>query len=99
MVKAKLHPVLLELHGKMGDMVFRRTRNGGVSLIRRADMSGVKWSPAQAANRKRFRAAVAYARTALADPQLRAQYEEAAAKAGKRAFEMAVSDFLQKQKR
>ena len=98
MAKVKLNPILLELHGKMGDMVFRRTRNGGISLIRRADMSGVKWSLAQAANRKRFSQAVIYARTAMDDPQLRVEYEEAAAKTGKRAFEMAVSDFIQKQK-
>ncbi len=98
MAKAKLNPVLLELHGKLGEVVFRRTRNGGISLIRRADMSGVKWSPAQAANRKRFSQAVAYARSALADPQLRAGYEEAAAKSGKRAFEEAISDYLKKQK-
>ena len=62
-------------------------------------MAGVQWSPAQAANRKRFSQAVAYARTAMADPQLRAEYEEAAAKSGKRAFEMAVSDFIQKLKK
>ena len=61
-------------------------------------MAGVKWSSAQRANRNRFKQAVAFARAALADPQQRAHYEEAAAKARKRAFEMAVSDFIQKLK-
>jgi hypothetical protein len=98
MTKATLHPVLLEFHGKMGDNVFRRTRKGGVSLIRKANMSKVKWSPAQAANRQRFRLAAIHTGIAMADPQLRAEYEAAAAKSGKRAFEVAVSDFLQKQK-
>ena len=98
MPKAKLNPILVELHGKMGDMVFRRTRNGGVSLIRKADMSNVKWSPAQVANRQRFREAVAYAKQLLADPQVRAIYEETGAKQGKRALEVAVSEYLQKQK-
>ena len=96
MTKVTLNPVLMELHGKMGNLVFRRTRNGEVSLIRKADMSRVKWSPAQAANRQRFREAVAHARLAMADPQLKAQYEEAAAKTGKRVIEVAISDYLRK---
>jgi hypothetical protein len=98
MAKAKLNPILLELHGKVGNMVFRRTRNGGVSLIRKADMSNVKWSPAQVANRQRFREAVAYAKQRLADPQARVTYEEIAAKQGKRALEVAVSEYLQQHK-
>ena len=96
MTKAKLNPVLMELHGKMGDLVFRRMRNGGTSVIRRADMSKVKWSPAQVANRQRFREAVAQARLALADPTQKAKYEKAAAKTGKRLIEVAISDHLQK---
>lgn len=98
MAKVKLNPILLELHGKVGDMVFRRTRSGGVSLIRKADMSNVKWSPAQVANRQRFREAAAYAKQLLADPQVRATYEEIAVKQGKRAVEVAVSEYLQKHK-
>ena len=54
-------------------------------------MLKVKWSPA---HRKHFRKAIAYVRQAMADPQLRAVYEKATAKKGKRAFEMAVSDFF-----
>lgn len=99
MVKVKLNRILVEAHGKVDDLVFRRTRNGGMSLIRRADMSKVKWSPAQAENRRRFGQAVAQARVALTDPKLKAKYEKAAVKAGKRAIEMAISDFLQKQKK
>ena len=98
MAKVKLNPILVELHGKVGDMVFRRTRNGGVSLIRKADMSNVKWSPAQVANRQRFREAAAYAKQLLADPQVRVTYEEIAAKQGTRASEVAISEYLQKQK-
>ena len=59
MVKVKLNRILVEAHGKVDDLVFRRTRNGGMSLIRRADMSKVKWSPAQAENRRRFGQAIA----------------------------------------
>ena len=93
MAKVKLDPMFEEVHGRFGDMVFRR-----LSLIRRADMSKVKWSPAQQANRQRFRAAVAYARQALANSQLRATSEGVAAQTGKRPIESAISDYLQKKK-
>jgi hypothetical protein len=98
MAKVKLNPILLELHGSVGDMVFRRTRNGGASLIRKADMSKVKWSPAQLANRQRFREAVPYDKQLLADSQARARYEEIGAKQSKRALEVAISEYLQKLK-
>ena len=99
MAKVKLNPMIEEVQGKFGDMVFRRTRNGGLSLIRKADMSKVKWSPAQKANRQRFREATAYAKQALTNPELRAMYEEFAAQTGKRPNEVAISDYLKKQKK
>jgi hypothetical protein len=99
MAKARLNPILLELHGKVGDMVFRRTPRGGVSLIRKADMSNVKWSPAQQANRQRFREAAALARRALSDPAQRKKYEKMAAGTGRRVIDVAISDHLQKLKK
>lgn len=99
MAKARLNPILTELHGKMGDMVFRRTPSGGVSLILKADMSNVKWSPAQQANRKRFREAVRLARQALNDPAQRKKYERIAVRAGRRVIDVAISDHLQKLKK
>lgn len=99
MAKVKLSPIVEQLHGQVGEMVFRRTRNGGTSLIRKADMSKVKWSRAQSSHRQRFREAIAFARSAMADPKLRTQYEKAASKNGKRAFEVAVSDYFQKEKK
>lgn len=98
MTKVTLHPSLMGLHGKMGDLVFRTTRNGGTSLIRKADMSNVEWSPAQAAQRKRFREAVTFAQQAMADPEQRKAYEKVAKRKGKRAYEMAISDFIKKEK-
>lgn len=98
MAKAKLNPVLLELHGKMGDMVFRRTPRGRMSLIRKANMSRVKWSPAQQANRQRFREAVHLARQALTDPAQRKKYERVAARDGRRVIDVAISDHLKKLK-
>lgn len=99
MAKARLNPILTELHGKMGDMVFRRTPSGGVSLILKADMSNVKWSPAQQANRQRFREAVILARQALTDPAQRKKYEKMAAGSGRRVIDVAISDHIHKLKK
>jgi hypothetical protein len=57
------------------------------------DMSKVKWSKAQKANRQRFRKAIAYARKAMAAPQVHAHYEKVARRAGRQPFRVAVSDF------
>ena len=97
MAKAQLNPILERLTGKIGNMVFRRAHTGQVSLVKSPDMSGVKWSPAQKEHRRRFKAAVAYARAAMADPQVRLVYEQMAAekKGNKRPFDMAVSDYFQ----
>jgi hypothetical protein len=94
MTKIKLNPIIEQARGQLGEMVFRRTQSGGTSLIRKPDMSKVAWSEAQAAQRERFRQAVAYARAALADPQARAVYEREATRKGKRAFDLAVSDWF-----
>ena len=59
------------------------------------DMSGVKWSKAQKANRARFAEAIAYARQAMADPEVRAHYEKEGKKANRQPFRVAVSDFLE----
>lgn len=98
MAKAKLNPLITEFHGQVGELVFRRTRSGGLSLIRKADMSRVKWSPAQQASRQRFREAVAYAKQVLADPVTRTHFEELAAKSHKRPVEEAIAAYLQQTK-
>jgi hypothetical protein len=78
--------------GGLGNLVFRRTHNGKVVVSAAPDMSRVKWSEAQKAHRERFKMAVICAKAALADPQVRARYEQEAAAKGKRPFDLAVSD-------
>jgi len=94
MAKVTLSPVVEEIHGKVGGLVFRRTASGKMSLIKLADMSKVKWSKAQKIQRQRFKEAVAYAKAALADPKVRAKYEKLATKTGKRAYDVAKSDYF-----
>ena len=75
MAKITLNPMIEEAHGRMGNAVFRRTHSGGMSLIKVADMSRVKWSDSQKAHRQRFKQAVAYAKAAMAHPPTRHHYE------------------------
>lgn len=94
MTKAKLQPWMVGLHGKMGDIVFRQSKPGEVIISRSPDMSKVEWSPAQKAQRERFKQASAYAKAAMADPEVRAIYEKMATKAHKRPHDMAISDYF-----
>lgn len=96
MAKATLNPVLELITGKIGNLVFRRAHTGKLSVIYRPNMSRVKWSSAQKAHRERFREAVAYAKSAMKDPDIRLVYAQTAAekKNNKRPFDMAVSDYF-----
>jgi hypothetical protein len=60
------------------------------------DMTSVKWSPAQVAHRERMAEASAYARAAIADPQIRPIYEQMSLerKGNKRPYDMAVGDYM-----
>ena len=93
MVKVRLHPPVESMSGKMGAYTYRFTY-GKQTLMKTPDMSKVKWSTAQKEHRQRFREAIRYARQAMADPAVRAQYEKAAKKAGRQPFRVAVSDFF-----
>ena len=94
MAKITLNPIVERAQGKMGNIVFRRSHTGEMSITKLPDMSNVKWSKAQKAHRQRFKKAVAYAKAAMAEPKVRAKYEKAAIKAGKRPFDLAVSDYF-----
>ena len=94
MAKITLNPIFDDAHGKFDGHVLRRTADGGLSITKLPDMSKVKWSDAQTAHRQRFKEAVARARQALADPQVRAEYERRAAILDKRPFDLAVSEFM-----
>jgi hypothetical protein len=94
MAKITLHPMIQSVQGKMGNAVFRRSHTGETTLIKLADMSRVKWTNAQQAHRQRFKEAVAYAKAAMAEPEVRSVYEKLAAEQHKRPFDMAVSDYF-----
>jgi len=91
MAKIKLNPIIDKAHGSIGNYTFRHMY-GRQTLIKKPDVSQVEWSDAQQAHRLRFKLAVAHAKAAMADPQVRARYEGEAAAKGKRPFDLAVSD-------
>ena len=94
--KILLHPMFQWIRGKMGKIVYRLSHNGEVSAYPAPDMSKVVWSEAQKAQRQRFTRAVAYAKLAIQDPELRQFYVEMAKKRKKnqrRPFDMALSDY------
>ncbi len=96
--KILLHPMFQWIRGKMGKIIYRRTRNGDVSAYPAPDMSQVAWSKAQKAHRQHFAQAVAYAKLAVRDPDIRQFYMEMAAKSKRskgRPFDMALSDYFQ----
>jgi hypothetical protein len=81
------------MSGKMGIYTYR-VMYGRQTLMKTPDMSRVQWTEAQKSNRERFAEAIAYAKKAMADPQLREHYEKVGKKLGRQPFRVAVSDFL-----
>jgi hypothetical protein len=69
---------------------------GNMIITKRPDMSNVQWNEAQQAQRAQFKEAVTYARAALADLKVRARYARKAKRQGKRAWDLAVSDYLKR---
>ena len=94
MAKVLLNSLIIDIQGKLGDYVFRRSHTGEITLSKAPDMSRVQWSEAQMAHRQRFKEAVAYARLAMAEPESRAYYEKAARRLKKRPFALAVSGYF-----
>ena len=93
MPKVILHPTIRSLSGKMGDVVFRTNRKTGTTTMSKVpDMTKVKWSKAQKAQRRRFKKAVTYAKTVMTQPDMWAAYQALAKKKRKRAWDLAVSD-------
>ena len=95
MPKVKLHPMYVEILGKMYENhVLKLSPQGELIIAKRPDMSKVKWSKAQKAHRKRFKLATAYAKEALAVPKVRRTYERRAKKLDKTPWGLAVSDYF-----
>ena len=93
MADVKLNPILEELSGKVGDLVFRRYGDRTI-LARTPDTTGLEPSEAQKAQQERFRQATLYGKVAMADPEARALYEAKARDEGVPIFSVTVADFF-----
>jgi hypothetical protein len=94
MAKITVNSLFSNLYGKIGGLVFRRSRKGKTILSRLPNMSRVKWSKAQKAHRHRFKAAVLFAQAAMQDPVQKAYYEQIALERDSIAFNMAISEYF-----
>ena len=92
MPRVRLHPPVKSMSGKMGVYTYR-VMYGKQTLMKTPDMSSVEWSKAQKAERGRFAEAIAYAKQAMADPEVSVHYEKLGKKADRQPFRVAVSDF------
>ena len=95
MPRVRFKPGIVQMQGTLYDVVFKLSPQGNPIVTKRPDMSNVKWSEAQTAHRQRFKEAVAYARAALAEPELRARYDKRAKRQHKRAWDVAMSDYFE----
>jgi len=106
MAIVKLDPLFKDIHGKIGDLVFRRGPNGKTIVSRAPRQSRLKSQKAQKARKARneqqkklMQAAHDYAHTAMADPEMKAGYEQKAKKKKKSAYHLALSEYLQGQRK
>lgn len=93
MARVKLNPLLEQVRGQIGDLVFKRYGDG-VILSRKAENGDTPPSAAQLAHQQRFREATVYGRTVLADPDVREVYDDVAHRRGHPTFSVIVADFL-----
>jgi hypothetical protein len=93
MSNSKDNVITRNLHGKFGNQVVFKTRNGKSISANVPKTTKAAPVASQIATRDRFRKAVIWAKNALADPVQLAAYQ-AAATDGKSAFVVAVTDFL-----
>jgi len=93
MAKVKLNPILEQIRGSVGDLVFKRYGDE-VVISQKPDMSNRELSQAQLAAQDRFRQAAMYGKVVMADPETKALYEETAGAKGKPVFSLTVADFF-----
>jgi hypothetical protein len=99
MAKVKLPPFLQEVHGKIGDLVFRSTPNGGTCIYKVPKISRGNTRSAQKLQQHRMRGAHAYAQSAMADPDMKAYYEQEAKKKKIDPYHAALSGYFEVQRK
>lgn len=93
MAKVKLNPVLEQVRGQVGDLVFKRSGED-VIIARKPDFSDRQLTEAQIAAQERFRQAALYGKLVMADPDTRKLYEDAARAKHQPMFSLTIADFF-----
>jgi len=92
MAKLKLNPVLEQLHGKVGGLVFKKYQDR--TIVSEKAQPKQPNTPAQQATKQNFRLAALYGKTVMANPEAKAGYAAAAAAKKVPVFSLMVADFL-----
>ena len=94
MAQSKKNIATEGLSGKVGNFVFRRRKSDDKIFVSRTPM-GFEEEPSEArkAVQRKFQRAIAYGKSAIADPATKALYA-AKATGGRSAFNVAVADFF-----
>jgi hypothetical protein len=106
MAIVELGPLLKEVHGKIGDLVFRRGPNGQTIVSRVPQKKKKKSQKAQKAEKARnarqrqlMYEAHDYARAAMADPEMRAHYEREGRRKHKKPYSLAFTSFFREHRK
>ncbi len=101
MALVKLDPLLKDMHGKIGDLVFRRGRNGMTIISRAPQKKQPKTGKARKARKAQnarqrhlLDAAHIYARTVMADPQMHSYFQKKAKRKKQSAYRLAFGDYF-----
>jgi len=92
MAKIKTNPVLEEIRGKIGDLVFKRF-NHEIIVTKSPTQSGEP-TETQLEQRERFRLATVYGKSVMADAATKTVYETKAKAKGQPVFALTVADFF-----
>lgn len=92
MTKVFLQPGLRGLSGGMGDWVYSLRK--GKTVVGMKPIKTAESSEAQVVQQERFKEAVSFAKSALANPALRAFYEPIAVEREISVYALAIADFL-----
>lgn len=92
MTEVNLNPTVDGYRGSIGRLVFKRYK--GRTIVARKPVRTAGPSEAELAQQERFREAVAYAKSVLADDAARAFYEPIALQRDLSVYSLAVGDYL-----
>jgi DNA-binding GntR family transcriptional regulator len=95
MGKTTLNRALVDLRGSVDGWCYRKTRHGTV-VMKKPDMSRVKWSPKQEAHRARVAEAGRHYRKVMAEPKEAARLRKLAKKQGMPVSTYVISAYLRK---